>query len=538
MSIPSLSSMTDRDAIRPDPDCTQDLRKDDAEPLLICQHLFLALAEAKVRYCHWKSNEHLLPGLTGDTDLDVLVDRNSSHHVQRVLAELDFKSFQATSFTRYPGIEDYLGFDADTGKLVHLHLHHQLVLGQQGLKGYRLPLEEELLNQRIQDPHTAVSVCEPHWELLLLLLRLAFKLRGRDPLRRLLGRPCAGRGSQREFEWLQARTTPEATVALAVKHFGKQVAAPVRELLEGGLAFQGLYRLRSAARPTFARCTTYQPQAASLRILARRLTRRCLVWKNRFQSTPEPLRRTSPRGGTLIAIVGADGAGKSTIVKELQRWTSWKLDATRVYFGSGDGPVSISRKCLSVFVKAGSMARQLVIRSGEKQTPKTVASPAPRDVPALSNRRWFHVWLSTIRVLLIARERRRNLVVARQARNRGMVVLADRYPQTQFLDMMDSPHLSEWKRHPNKVLRALTAWETKAYESAATPPPDLVIKLCVDPQVAHRRKGDQTMPSLTRRCQIVRELTFPRATKTVAIDANLPLDHVLVETKRAIWNLL
>ena len=538
MTTPILSSTTDRGAFRADPDQFQDRRGDNSEPLLICQHLFRALAEAEVRYCHWKSNEHLLPGLTGDTDLDVLVDRNSSHVIQRVLAELGFKSFQATPFTRYPGIEDYLGFDSDTGKLVHLHLHHQLVLGQQGLKGYRLPLEQELLDHSTQDPQTGVAICEPHWELLLLLLRLAFKLRGRDHLRKLIGRPCADRGSHREFQWLQARTTSDTTVELAVKHFGDQVADPIRELLEAGLSFQGLYRLRSAARPVFARCATYHPTAASLRILARRLTRRCLVWKNRFLAAPEPLRRTSPRGGTLIAIVGADGAGKSTIVKELQHWTSWKLDVLRVYFGSGDGPVSLPRKCLSRFVKAGSMARQLATRSHTRQTQGIVAETARRELPESSDRRWFRVWLRTIRILLIAHERRRNLAISRQARNRGMVVIADRYPQTQFLDMMDSPHLSQWQSHPNRIFQALAAWETKVYESAAAPSPDLVIKLCVDPQVAHQRKGDQSIPSLTRRCQIVQQLTYPPTTTTVAIDANLPLDHVLIEAKRAIWNLL
>lgn len=538
MTIPILSSKADQGAFRADPGQFQNHRNDNSAPLLICQHLFRALAEAEVRYCHWKSNEHLLPGLTGDTDLDVLVDRNSSHAIQRVLAELGFKSFQATPFTRYPGIEDYLGFDSDTGKLVHLHLHHQLVLGQQGLKGYRLPLEQELLDHSTQDPQTGVAICEPRWELLLLLLRLAFKLRGRDRLRKLIGRPCADRGSHREFQWLQARTTSDTTVELAVKHFGDQVADPIHELLEAGLSFQGLYRLRSAARPVFARCATYHPTTASLHILVRRLTRRWYVRKNRLLSTPEPIRRTSPRGGTLIAIVGADGAGKSTVVKELQRWASWKLDVARVYFGSGDGPVSLPRKCLSLFVKSGTTIRQSITRSNTQHTDNTTATTTPGTNAASTNRHLIRVWLRTIRVLLIARERRRNLVISRQARNRGMVVIADRYPQTQFLDMMDSPHLSQWQRHPNRIFRALAAWEFKVYESAAAPSPDLVIKLCVDPQVAHQRKGDQSIPSLTRRCQIVQQLTYPLSTTTVAIDANLPLDHVLVEAKRAIWNLL
>ena len=537
MTLPSLSSPTDRGAFRADPDHAQDHRRDNSEPLLICQHLFRALAEAGVRYCHWKSNEHLLPGLTGDTDLDVLVDRGTSYPLQRVLAELDFKSFQATPWTRYPAIEDYLGFDPDTGKLVHLHLHHQLVLGQQGLKGYRLPLEQELLEQRIQDPQTGVSLCEPHLELLLLLLRMAFKLRWRDRLRKLIGRPCAGQGSRAEFQWLQARTTPDVTVALAVKHFGDQVADPIRNLLTHGLSFGDLYRVRSAALPVFSRCATYPPATAAFRILTRRLTRRWSCLKNRFLSVPEPLRRTSPRGGTLIAIIGADGAGKSTIVKELQRWASWKLDVTRIYFGSGDGPVSFSRRCLTQILKMRSAARHYSNRSKSSATTPTADPTSPTALPQPANRQTLRVLLRTLRVLLIARERRRHLAIAKQARNRGMIVIADRYPQAQFLDMMDSPHLTAWQQHPNRFLRAIANWEREVYEAASSAPPDLVIKLCVDPQVAHQRKQDQTIESLTRRCHIVRQLSYPAATDTVVIDANLPLDRVHVEAKRAIWNL-
>ncbi|HWL90278.1 MAG TPA: hypothetical protein VNP90_02835, partial [Actinomycetota bacterium] len=32
------------------------------------------LADHGVRFCHWKSNEHLAAGLAGRTDLDLLVD--------------------------------------------------------------------------------------------------------------------------------------------------------------------------------------------------------------------------------------------------------------------------------------------------------------------------------------------------------------------------------------------------------------------------------------------------------------------------------
>lgn len=39
--------------------------------LEVCKQLFYQWNESDVRYCHWKSNEHLMEGLDGKTDLDV-----------------------------------------------------------------------------------------------------------------------------------------------------------------------------------------------------------------------------------------------------------------------------------------------------------------------------------------------------------------------------------------------------------------------------------------------------------------------------------
>ena len=53
-----------------------------AEVLEAAALLFASLNEEKVRYCHWKSNEHLLEGLAGQTDLDVLGKKQSSASCQ------------------------------------------------------------------------------------------------------------------------------------------------------------------------------------------------------------------------------------------------------------------------------------------------------------------------------------------------------------------------------------------------------------------------------------------------------------------------
>ena len=45
---------------------------------------------ANVCYCHWKSNEHLVEGLNGITDLDLLVSIDDKSKAESILKEDNF----------------------------------------------------------------------------------------------------------------------------------------------------------------------------------------------------------------------------------------------------------------------------------------------------------------------------------------------------------------------------------------------------------------------------------------------------------------
>ena len=62
--------------------------------------LFRRLHAEDIAYCHWKSNEHLAASMVGDTDLDLLVDRNAAQPLARILGELDVKRFVVALRTR------------------------------------------------------------------------------------------------------------------------------------------------------------------------------------------------------------------------------------------------------------------------------------------------------------------------------------------------------------------------------------------------------------------------------------------------------
>ena len=109
-----------------------------------------------------------------------------------------------------------------------------------------------------------------------------------------------------------------------------------------------------------------------------------------------------------------------------------------------------------------------------------------------------------------------------------MVVL-DRLPQSQVIGINDGPRLQDG---------ASFAWaaraERRGYDEMAALKPDLLVKLVVSPEVAHARKPDHSLASISRKCAITRELSFA-GVETVAIDADQPLDQVLLAAKRAVW---
>jgi hypothetical protein len=211
------------------------------------------------------------------------------------------------------------------------------------------------------------------------------------------------------------------------------------------------------------------------------------------------------------------------MVKETVAWLSSNVDVVPVYFGSGDGPTSLLRLPLRV---AYRLHKRRVNHAdpGERQDSRRTGRPAEL----------FRI----LSALVIAREKGTNLREAWQARNQGLLVIADRYPQNQVMGLNDGPRLSRWLDDRRALLRSVARWEFSRYEEAARSPPDLVIRLRVRPEVAFDRKRDMSIEEIRRRVEVVEGLRYPARTEIVEIDANSPLQEVLLQVRRVIWKSL
>jgi thymidylate kinase len=371
--------------------------------------------------------------------------------------------------------------------------------------------------------------------MLLLLVRSAMKIRTRDYLLGRAGQKYMNDSALVEFRWLLERVDEVGLARLAEDLLGSRAACVVGEIVAGpGPTLRQLRALRSTAQPSWGEFRMYPAWHAAVRRWLREARARASIAMRRVgRAKLRSCARTAPQGGLLVALVGPDGAGKSTLVRELTRWLSREADVVALYGGSGSGPVSLPRLALQ---KVGNVVRFRSQRGAHGRS-STSANRAADAEPA-RQRAGVRAVAYALWALSLARERRRNVRRARRARDRGKVVIADRFPQTQFSGLNDGPKLEAWRQHQVRLFRWASALERSAYRSVDLSPPDLVVKLQLPADVALERKPDTPPDRLRRKVEVVALLRYPPTTRVAEVDAAQPLERVVLRVKHAVWECL
>jgi thymidylate kinase len=234
---------------------------------------------------------------------------------------------------------------------------------------------------------------------------------------------------------------------------------------------------------------------------------------------------TLGKGGMRIAIIGADGAGKSTLIKELTRWLSWRVDVRTYYMGSSQ-PFRLTQmvKGISKFIQRGYTGAQRYLGS---------RSPIARLVGSLS--RLF----TELRYLSEARDRYVRYKRSCQAAERGALVFYDRYPLDNiriFNRPVDGPRIAAGSEpRMGWITRALARAEQDLYQRIL--PPEHVIMMNVRPDVSQARKPEHKWDLILAKSQALQGASRNGYDLT-KVDANQPLEEVLRQVKPVIWRLL
>lgn len=486
-------------------------------PLPVALAIADALRSAGVRFVHWKSNDHLAAALAGETDIDIFVPQDDRQGFERVMADVGGLKISSQPWARYPRIEDWLVLDRTTGRFLHLHLHYALMTGLKRVKHLRFSWGEALLANLRTDARSGWPIPAAEIELLLLLVRIWAKM---PPWRRWISARIPPQAVS-ELDWLREGATPDRLRALVSDLLPNADPSQVLGVLRPGpFAAPEIIAVARALNEQLAG-SVRMPWAAALALALRRNANLALAKAARAVVPEIRTGKTIPAGGVMIALIGSDGAGKSSLCRDLDAWLRFKLDVHVRYMGSGDGGTHLVdwvRRAVKAVLKSVRGRRTPKASNGARAT-KT-------KPPSLASK------LGVTYQLVLMRHKLRLLRAGRKLAGGGSVVLTDRFPQTQFPGICDGPKIQSGRSF---------AWAARhemiLYEKAKSLGPDLALKLIIDPATAHGRKPDHDLCVITRKCRIVDALDFPQR-EVAAVDASRPYDEVLHSAKIAIWDHL
>lgn len=484
------------------------------------EKLLKALDEHSITYCHWKSNEHLWEALNGDTDLDILFDPAQRTELERVFGECGLKRFRSTPLMQYNAIEDFIGFDQKAAKIWHVHTHYRMTMGEKHLKGYTVtPWGITILNDRIRG-EAGIWTSDPSEEFVLLLCRIALKLRWRDVCKTL------GEDDEREIAWLREHISKDGVVLALDKMVDQSSKEIILKLFDSNIIRKAQFiKLQKSLRKELEPFTGFG-RGSSWLSRTRRETfwlfggvKRRLGWSN-FSAD----RRVSPAGGLVVAVLGSDGAGKTTTIEYIKKEFVKKIDTVSVYLGSGDGSSSLLRKPMKMIAK--KVGGKGVGHAVEKEYQESKHVSMKARLYSLAKIIWS---------ITLAFEKKRKLRQITKARNNGLLVLTDRYPQTDIPGAGDGPLLHRYCGQGG-LLGSIACWEQQVYALFSKNPPDLAIKLVVPTEVAIERKPEMSFEEIERKRDIVLKMNIAKESTT--IDTSASFEITRGEAMAAIWRII
>ena len=489
------------------------------DPLELAMRLRDTLIDERIAWCHWKSNDAQGRAVRGDSDLDLLVARADLVRFVGVIHRLGFKEALAPAMKRVPGVFHAYALDEPSGRLLHVHVHEHLVLGDDTTKNYRLPIEDAYLRSVASDDAHPLPIPSPDLELVVFVVRMVLKHSTWDAIASGKGRLAPS--ETRELEDLLRRADLDRARAMVREHLpfvGEELWERCRACVEGGVARRDRVRTGHRLERALAPHARRRPGTDGMV----RLTRRARIIVRRHVLHRPPSRSMPAGGGTLIAVVGGDGAGKSTVVEALRDWLSNDLATTTVHLGKP--PSSMTSTIIKKVWRRG-------VRGLMREPGVSGAALAASDGRSISRRASARL----IQQVTVARDRYLAYRRARRMVSAGRIVISDRFPLPE-IELMDGPLAAKMLHTPgaSRLARYLAGREREYY--ARIHDPDLLVVLSVDPDLAvERRRGIDDVDVVRRRCEEIRDRDWSRL-DPVVVDAGRPKDDVLAEIKSAIWS--
>jgi thymidylate kinase len=493
------------------------------------------LAAAGVRYCRWKGHVDLQRVLSGAGDLDLLVDRYDADIFLRVADELGFKQV-VPCFESAPAQEAHLyGLDQQTGALLHVHVNFALL----GAKYSLSPSLEEFVMQNSSPDNSpglleGMPVVQPQAELIAFVMRAMeqYARLGQYPrlavtgerlqakLQSLLAADTA-EGWRASLEcWLQSPSAKRGSGQTLGWRSGSEPFAEFLTALWQPTSWLRRFRLARRLQGSIASPLARLPKASEgIGARVGQMVHR--LWHG--HGSPKKL----PGGRQVIAFVGPDASGKSTMVSASAGWLGKVFRVEVAHLGK---PPSTWLTWLPNVV--GKLLGRVAPR---------MRTFHQRPAQAGTNARGQGL-LYRLRAVLLAWDRRAlALRLARKA-EQGWLIICDRYP-TACVGAPDSARLRAPEAEPKLpwLRAALARLENRLYRDI--PDPDIVIRLSaplgltIDRNRERDKTGKEGDDFIARRHSDFFMPPFGDA-QIVVLDTSTSQEESIQAMRRQLWQAL
>lgn len=471
----------------------------------LIRNLLKCFHDNNIIYCHWKSNEHLEDSFKGDTDFDMLFDINQKAKVKNIFHENGFALFTPPFNRRYIEIDDFIAIDYEQNKIIHFHTHYSLQIGTSGLKEYRYTIENKILATRIFSSYFNCYLIDPRYEFLLLIIRLSLKVRANWSLNFRNSKEVSH--ANVELAWLKERVSFNQLMELIESLKVPYDIEDVLNIYNNGFGYNTLHTV-SLQKDKIKDLEKESP----FKIKTKKWVKWLYFQYGRILRKTGAFyvvkRRVKQDDGFSIAILGSDGSGKSTQIKELKRIFSTKIDIESFYLGSNKGSRSNVRKVLEYV----------------------------RDKNLIFNIRILEQLLNLSLAFTIGLEKQSRLKKAKKLKEKGVLVLFDRFPQNQNYSFNDGPLLTKAFNSKYTIIKAIGNLEKKLYSPSLNKYPDVIVKLIADPNTLAKRR-DMSLEQINAKQNSIKNLTFGNKSPIIEIDANMSIAQVTTEILKVVQDL-
>lgn len=479
--------------------------------LSICSALFKDWNNNNVRYCHWKGTNHIFNGLSGESDLDILVDETHNKLATDLLLKNGFKQFKTQWGIRYKGVQDWIGLDKPTGKLVHVHYHNYMIMGHTGVMEYAFPLQNEVLDSRIFHEEYGIYVPDPNYELVTFFVRIGLEYPNKKLKKSNEGYLFSAKSIE-EITYLKERSNEERIKIILISLFPKTSSQLIGIITKENVLSNDIKALSCHCRKSIKGDNAFWINF---------IKSKCIIATMRYiipilhKDFGTPMRKVPvSNGGFTIAFLGQDGAGKSTVTEDICKWLSWKIDYRLNYLGYG--------------VQFDCWERRLQKRLQKKKDPLS---------------KLIRKWLPFRIFTKLAKKSNEIITKGKEYADNGTIVIYDRYPQTIYPGINDGPKIRAAivPQISSGVLKKIANWYASAEErnldKAASQHPDIVVKLMLPVEESLRRKPHENFEAVKAKHEIIKSLPFENS-KVYTIDVTQPYESEILQIKSLIWDNL